>query len=43
MQTEILYRPSYSLAKVTLAPNELIRTEAGAMVSMSPNLKIETQ
>jgi uncharacterized protein (TIGR00266 family) len=43
MQTEILYRPSYSLAKVTLSANELIRTEAGAMVSMSPNLTIETQ
>ncbi len=43
MQTEILYRPSYSLAKVTLAPNEKIRTEAGAMVSMSAGLVVETQ
>ena len=43
MQTEILYRPSFSLAVVKLAPNEVIRTEAGAMVSMSPDLVIETQ
>jgi uncharacterized protein (TIGR00266 family) len=43
MQTEILFRPSYSLAKVTLSPNEKIRTEAGAMVSMSADLAVETQ
>ncbi|MBN2223338.1 MAG: TIGR00266 family protein [Deltaproteobacteria bacterium] len=43
MQTEILYRPAYSLAKVALAPNEKIRTEAGAMVSMSADLALETQ
>ncbi len=43
MQTEILYRPSYSLAKVTLSPSEKIRTEAGAMVSMSADLSVETQ
>jgi uncharacterized protein (TIGR00266 family) len=43
MQTEILYRPSYSLARVTLSPNEKIRTESGAMVSMSADLTVETQ
>ncbi len=43
MQTDILYRPSFSLAVVKLSPNEVIRTEAGAMVSMSPNLTVETQ
>lgn len=43
MQTEILYRPSYSLARVMLAPNEKIRTESGAMVSMSADLGVETQ
>ncbi|MBN2224824.1 MAG: TIGR00266 family protein [Deltaproteobacteria bacterium] len=43
MQTEILYRPSFSLAVVKLDSNEMIRTEAGAMVSMSPDLVIETQ
>lgn len=43
MQTEILYRPSYSVAKITLAPNETIRTESGAMVGMSAGVTIETK
>ncbi len=43
MQTEILFRPSYSLARVTLVGNEKIRTESGAMVSMSADLAVETQ
>ena len=43
MQTEILYRPSYSLALVKLGPNETIRAEGGAMVSMSAGIKLETK
>lgn len=43
MQTEILYRPSYSLATVKLDPNESIHVEGGAMVSMTPDLKLETK
>lgn len=43
MQVEILYRPSYSLGVVTLAPNEQIRAEAGAMVSMSEGITLETK
>jgi uncharacterized protein (TIGR00266 family) len=43
MQTEILYRPSYSLAVVKLDPSETIQVEGGAMVSMTPNLKLETK
>lgn len=43
MQTEIKYRPSYSLAIVTLGPNESIRVEAGAMVSMSAGMTLETK
>jgi uncharacterized protein (TIGR00266 family) len=43
MQIEMLYRPSYSLAVVKLAPNEEIRLEAGAMVSMSQGITIETR
>lgn len=43
MQTEILYRPSYSLTVVSLGPNEAIRVEAGAMVSMSPGVTLETK
>jgi uncharacterized protein (TIGR00266 family) len=43
MQTEIMYRPSFSLAIVKLDPNERIRVEAGAMVSMSEGLNLETK
>lgn len=43
MQIEVQYRPSYSLAVVTLAPGESIRAEAGAMVSMSRGLQMETR
>lgn len=43
MQTEILYRPSYSVAKITLSANETIRTESGAMVGMSSGVTIETK
>ncbi len=43
MEIEILYQPSYSLGIVKLAPNEQIRAEAGAMVSMSEGVNIETK
>ncbi len=43
MEIEILYRPSYSLSVVKLNPNEEIRVEAGAMVSMSQSVTIETK
>lgn len=43
MQIEILHRPSYSLGVVKLAPNEQIRAEAGAMVSMSSGITLETR
>ena len=42
MRTEILYRPSYSLAVIQLNDGESILTEAGAMVSMSPTIDIQT-
>ncbi len=42
MQYDILYRPSYSLAKVNLNPGESMIAEAGAMVSHSPGISIET-
>jgi len=42
MQAEVLYRPSYSVARVTLAPGEAARAEAGVMVAMSPGVTIET-
>lgn len=43
MQTEVLYRPSYSLAVVKLDPKESIQVEGGAMVSMTPNIEMKTQ
>jgi len=42
METEILYRPAYSMAMVRLAPQEGIRVEAGSMVSMSDGIGLET-
>jgi uncharacterized protein (TIGR00266 family) len=43
MEIEIMHRPSYSLAVASLSPNERIRAEAGAMVSMSSSVGIETK
>ena len=43
MQSEVLYRPSYSIAKITLVANETIRAEAGSMVGMSAGMTIETK
>jgi uncharacterized protein (TIGR00266 family) len=43
MEIEIAHRPSYSLAVAKLSPNERIRAEAGAMVSMSDGVAIETK
>ncbi len=43
MEIEIVHRPSYSLAVARLTSNERIRAEAGAMVSMSGGVNIETK
>ena len=40
MQIDIRYQPAYSLAIVALGPDESV--QAGAMVSMSANLEVET-
>ena len=42
MQHEILYQPSYALARITLRAGESITAEAGAMVSMSESITLET-
>lgn len=42
MNIEILSRPSYAMAKVELAAGECVRSEGGAMVSMSPGLTVTT-
>ncbi|MBI3968936.1 MAG: TIGR00266 family protein [Chloroflexi bacterium] len=43
MQVQILYAPSYSLAIAQLSSNESLIAEAGAMVSMSGGVQIETK
>jgi uncharacterized protein (TIGR00266 family) len=43
MDVEVIHRPSYSLAIAKLTANERIRAEAGAMVSMSGGINIETK
>lgn len=43
MQIEIKYQPSYSMAIVTMEQGEKIMAEAGAMVSMSPTIKLDAQ
>lgn len=42
MRHEVKYQPSYALAMVTLDPGESIQAEAGAMVSMSSTIQMET-
>ena len=42
MQSEIVYRPAYAMARVRLEANEEIQVEAGSMVSMSSGISIET-
>jgi uncharacterized protein (TIGR00266 family) len=42
MQTEIMYGPAYSAAKVVLANGETVRAESGAMLAMSPGVSMQT-
>jgi len=41
MQCQVLYRPSFSVAVVALEPGESVLAEPGAMVSMSPTVRVE--
>ena len=43
MNVEVLYRPSYSSAQVTLKRGEQIQVESGAMVGMSAGMQMETE
>ncbi|MGI6549749.1 MAG: TIGR00266 family protein [Syntrophomonadales bacterium] len=43
MNLEILHRPSYSLAVLKLNHGEGVQAEAGAMVSMTPSIKLVTE
>jgi uncharacterized protein (TIGR00266 family) len=39
----VLHRPSFALAVVQLQPEQSIQAEAGAMVSMSANIELQSQ
>jgi len=43
MEVDVLYRPSYAVARVRLAPNEALNAESGAMVGMSAGTQVETK
>ncbi len=43
MRYELLYQPSFSVARVLLEPGQAIRAESGAMVSMSPSVTMESK
>jgi uncharacterized protein (TIGR00266 family) len=43
MRYEILYQPSFSLALVHLERGEQVMAESGAMISMSPTIKLEAR
>jgi uncharacterized protein (TIGR00266 family) len=43
LRHQILYQPSFSLALIALERGEEIVTESGAMVSMSPTIKLEAK
>jgi uncharacterized protein (TIGR00266 family) len=43
MHFEVNYRPAHTLATAHLQPNESVRAEAGAMVSMTSNIQVQTQ
>lgn len=43
MEIDIKYRPSFSLAVVSLGPKETVRVESGSMVSMTAGITLETK
>ena len=43
MLVEILYRPAYAVARVSLGRKEKVQVEAGAMLGMSPDMEMETE
>lgn len=43
MQTQLRHNPSFSVARCTLAPNEPMTVESGAMVAHSPGVQLQSQ
>lgn len=42
MNHQILYSPSFAVARVMLDPGQSVRAESGAMVSMSPTVEVRS-
>lgn len=42
MEVDLMFRPSYAVARVRLAPNEVLNAESGAMVGMA-GVEVETK
>ncbi len=42
MKVDILYKPSYSMAQVSLEAGEAITAEAGSMLGMSADIQVQT-
>jgi len=43
MEIQLRHQPSFSVARCTLAPNEPIRAESGAMMAMTADMQIEAK
>lgn len=43
MEHELLYQPAYATLRLTMQPGETVRAEAGALVSMSDGIQMETK
>lgn len=43
MRYELLYQPSFAVARLLMEPGDSIRAESGAMVSMSPTITMESK
>lgn len=43
MKYDLLYRPNFTLARVIMEPGEEVTAEAGAMVTMSPDMEMKTK
>lgn len=43
MRYELLYQPSFAVARLLMDPGDSIRAESGAMVSMSPTITMESK
>lgn len=43
MRYELLYQPTFTVARLLMEPGDSVRAESGAMVSMSPSITMESK